>query len=284
MAIQKFKPSLLFKFDYCNNYYNNQEISEQVKMFRKFAAHFKDATEAAMFLDNVFYTATVNHCVLETLYYNDSELDDKSRCCTQLFDAKELEKINNIDEFITFLSVGRPKKISVAHLTQLKYYLNKTDEANEKLAVIAEMICKRCFYLILNKHEYPVINSDDRTRNRILLDMIIPENEFAQDMDIMYKIMDYFSETQRIKAPKGTYGGSCEINERVYTNKMVNIHTASGDVLIEESRKNTLAKGKLSVNFLALPSTRKNFKKKSVQLFEILDDNSKLTIINCLRI
>ncbi len=268
----------LYKFSYLG------DEKENVKAFINCFNSFNDAT---LFIDNLVAAAIDNYSLIKTIYYNqtlndkyqdDETIDDIAESFEPLFDENKFKEIKNIDELRNTLLKSK-KRTSTAYLLKYRNLITTDKDYTKKLNLFIEILKESNFYIINNKEKTKEISIDDLLFKKLLNNNNIKSEHFLNNTETFHSIINAFGEVKRTKK-------STSANEMNFINKSVLLKNGNQRIIIEESRKKIILENKLdkfSYNFIAF-KTNKKLKKKALQIFEMLNDNSKIALINALRL
>ena len=270
--------NFLYKFSFSG------KEAENVKFFIN---QFKSFSEATSFIDNLISIAIENYPLVKTIYYNqtindkyedDDTIDDITENFTPLFDETKFKTLNNINDLCDVFSKSN-KRISALYLNRYKTMIAKDENYFAKLNSFIEILKDGNFYIIQNKENVKEISVDEpKFFERIININELHTEKFGKAKPIIHAILDLFGDVKRTKK-------TTSANELNFINKMVMLKHGNQKIIIEESRKKNIVENKqnkFSYNFIAF-KTDKKLKKKSLQIFEMLNDDSKIRLINCLK-
>lgn len=270
-----------------NNYlYKFSYYGDEKENVKAFVNCFKSFNEATIFIDNLVATAIDNYSLIKTVYYNqtvndkyedDDTIDDITESFEPLFNEDVFKKINNVEELRNLLLKSK-KRTSTAYLLRYKNLIALDSDYTKKLNAFVEVLKDSNFYIISNKEKIKEIPVNDLLFKKLLNNNEIKSEHFLKNKDAFHLILNTFGEVKRAKKSTST-------NELNFVHKSIVLKNNNQRIIIEESRKKTILENKLekfTYNFIAF-KTNKKLKKKALQIFEMLNDESKIALINTLR-
>lgn len=267
------KENNLYKF----SYYGNEK--ENVKSFLN---SFKSFDEAITFIDNLVSVAIENYPLIKTIYFNqtvndkyedDDDIDDVADNFEPLFTLDKLKTVNGLAGLKTLLSNPK-KKIATSYLTKYKILIDTDNDYKKKLNLFIEILKDGNFYIISNKEKIKEIEVSNEFLNLVLNNNNIGNDNFLENISFFHSVINAFNETKKAKRSSST-------NELNFINKLVMLKNKNQKIIIEESKKKMILENnlnKFSYNFIAF-KTEKKLKKKTLQIFEMLNDENKITLI-----
>ena len=267
----------LYKFSF------QGDEKDNVKMF---VNCFKSFNEATIFIDNLVATAIDNYTLIKTVYYNqtvndkysdDETIDDITESFEPIFNEENFNKVKNIEELRSFL-LKTKKRTNTAHLLRYRNLISLDQDYNKKINAFIQILNDSNFYIVSNKEKIKEIAVNDILFKKLLNNNEIKEENFLKNKEAFHLILNTFGEVKRAKK-------STSSNELNFINKSIMLRNGNQRIIIEESRKKLILENKLnkfSYNFIAF-KTNKKLKKKALQIFEMLNDKSKIALISTLR-
>jgi len=273
---EKIKPTVLFKFDYCD-YNSSVEDDNHIKIFRTFIEQFETPLEAIIFLENVYLAAVCDYGLIKSLYDSEEDriYDEDYEPMTPDIEVDDFQDVRNIDELIGFLR-DNGRKTTPIELINFRRYADNHHNFNFKLSFLSKMVESGLLFVVTNKFKYPTVTIPGRLMSLLLNRNYIFKNEFAIDEQNIKSILSLLTETI----------GTGRIDEMMYVNKMVHVTDGRVNMMIEDSRRKMISHSDFddfSINFVALPSYTGEFRRKGLQLFEMMMDHNKVALINCLK-